>query len=138
MNKIHWVKGFSVGEDSMDRQHQQIIKMINSLIDSVDEHTTIAVLPTTLSEMINYALSHFQDEERLMADMDYPQRKEHAALHREFKEKVVKFCAANNANRPGLAKELTDYLRSWLVDHILIEDMKYADFKQSQGGTLQS
>jgi hemerythrin-like metal-binding protein len=56
----------------------------------------------------------------------YPDLLEHIVLHKKFVEKIQELKDKNK--NESIGRELITVLVSWLVDHISIEDKKYADF----------
>jgi hemerythrin len=45
----------------------------------------------------------------------------------------MEFCSASNVGPNILSVALLEYLSTWLVDHILKEDMQYKAFFQEKG-----
>jgi hemerythrin len=133
METIRWSDDLSVGVPEMDNQHQKLIGMINRLIreqKSLTDPTTIAEL---LTEMTDYALEHFRAEEYLMSEYGYEHKDRQVLQHEAFITKTQEFYSATNVGTNILSMALLDYLRNWLVDHILDEDMKYKSFFKSKG-----
>ncbi|EKV30465.1 hemerythrin-like protein [Caenispirillum salinarum AK4] len=73
-----------------------------------------------------YTDYHFQREERLLEEMAYPaldkQREEHAALRARVQDFRARHLAEPN---PVLTVEIEDFLKTWMMSHILEEDMRY-------------
>jgi len=133
MEIINWKDEFSVGIAEMDAQHKEFIKMINRLI--ADQHTltdpkTIAEL---LTEMIDYAQVHFRAEEYLMAEYGYDRKKLQEKQHQAFIDETIAFCSSADIGPNILSVALLDFLKTWLVNHILLEDMQYKEFFKSKG-----
>ena len=72
MEKIIWDEGFSVGVPEMDRQHRQIIYLINSLIEKQYIAVDSEIISDTLARMLEYANEHFRREEQYMLESGYP------------------------------------------------------------------
>lgn len=133
MESISWKQEFSVGVKEMDEQHKKLIGMINRLIAEqkmLTEPTTIAGL---LTEMTDYAQVHFRAEEYLMAEYGYEHKALQEKQHQEFIDKTIDFYSAADLGPNMLSTALLDYLRVWLIGHILKEDMKYKEFFTSKG-----
>ncbi len=133
METIKWSDGFSVGVAEMDRQHQKLVAMINRLIREQKVLTDAATIAELLTEMTDYALEHFRAEEYLMSEYGYKYKDKQTQQHEAFITKTQGFYSATNIGTNILSKALLDYLRQWLVSHILDEDMKYKDFFSSKG-----
>ena len=133
MEIINWRDEFSVGVAEMDRQHQKLLAMINRLISEQKVLTNPQTIANLLTAMTDYADDHFRAEEFLMAEYDYERKSEQEAAHRAFIEKTRSFYTAADIGPNILSEALLDYLSTWLVRHILTEDMQYKTFFQSKG-----
>ncbi|MBW1634936.1 MAG: hemerythrin family protein [Deltaproteobacteria bacterium] len=137
MEKIIWQKGYSVGIPKMDAQHQKLIAMINDLIAEQKSVTTPETIADLLTGMMDYTREHFRAEEYLMSEYGYEKKDAHVKLHEEFIRKTLEFCSATGIGPNILSVALLEYLQTWLIDHILKEDMQYKAFFHSRGITFQ-
>lgn len=133
MDTISWKNEFSVGINEIDNQHKKLLAMINRLIAEQKQLTDPKTIAELLTEMTEYAEEHFRTEEFMMAEHEYKLKSEHELEHQAFIEKTRSFMNAADVGPNILSSALLDYLSSWLVRHILTEDMKYKDFFQSKG-----
>jgi len=132
METINWRDEFSVGVEVIDGQHKKLLAMINRLIDERKVLTDPKTIAELLTAMTDYAEEHFRAEEFLMAEYGYDKKTLQEAQHRAFIVKTQEFCQAGLG--PNILSEaLLDYLGSWLVNHILTEDMQYKPFFRSKG-----
>jgi hemerythrin-like metal-binding protein len=133
MEIISWRNEFSVGVKEMDEQHKKLIGMINKLIEEQKVLTEPQTIADLLIKMTDYAQVHFRAEEYLMAEYDYEHKTEQERQHQEFIDKTIAFYSASDLGPNLLSTALLDYLRTWLIGHILKEDMKYKEFFKSKG-----
>jgi hemerythrin len=133
MEKIIWNESFSVGVRDLDKQHQQIVFMVNTLIDMHDAKVDSEIISDTLTKMTQYAIDHFKNEEQYMLDYDYPEYPLQRKQHQEFKRKTVDFCMETLVYKATIPMEIFTYLRLWWTNHILKEDMKYKEFFNNRG-----
>ncbi|KJR99666.1 MAG: hypothetical protein VR65_15540 [Desulfobulbaceae bacterium BRH_c16a] len=134
METINWRNEFSVGVEEMDTQHKKLLAMINRLIEEQHSLTDPKTIADLLTGMIDYAQEHFRAEEYLMAEYDYDKKSVQEAQHKAFIDKTVSFLSASSDIGPNiLSAALLDYLGSWLVRHILTEDMQYKEFFRNKG-----
>ena len=133
MESIKWTDSFSVGVREMDNQHKKLVGMINRLIEEQHTLTEPATIAELLTEMTDYAREHFRAEEFLMAEYGYENKDRQAESHETFIAKTVELMSATNVGPNLLSKVLLEFLKSWLVSHILNEDMQYRSFFQSKG-----
>lgn len=132
METIQWSNSLSVGVKEMDQQHKKLIGMINRLIEEQHVLTEPATIAQLLTEMTDYAQEHFRAEEYLMAEYGYDRLELQKHTHAAFIDQTVEFMNAG-VGPNILSKALLEYLRSWLTEHILHEDMQYKSFFALKG-----
>lgn len=122
-----WNESLSVGVPSIDRQHKVLISLINELYEAMQAGKGASAAKAVLRKVVNYAQAHFVYEEGLFSGNHYAQTEQHIASHRkiEVKLSVLKV----KANEPGfdVSGQLMEFLKNWLNNHILKEDMGYSD-----------
>jgi len=130
MEKIDWSEKFSVGVEKIDKQHKTLIGMTNQLIDTPNVDSNSEAITDLLNRMIQYATTHFVDEERLMAMHSYPDFDAHQQQHVAFMKKTAEFCTVEEGT--AVVHDFSDavlrYLREWWVNHILGSDLKFKPF----------
>jgi hemerythrin-like metal-binding protein len=126
---ITWKDYYSVGDDAIDSQHKQIIEMINCLYRAMQLKDDRQVLKSLLKELVQYAVRHFQYEEKVMLEHNYPDLANHKSLHDKLRQRTVGLC--ENA---GLVtgRDLLVFLKEWWCNHIQDEDKKYAPYLQQK------
>jgi hemerythrin-like metal-binding protein len=125
---ILWDKTYSVGNFTIDTQHQKFISIINELYESFVDQTTALILKKIIKELIEYSEYHFKTEEELFEKYNYPDKEAHIAKHKEFTNKIKQFEEDIINGKANLTFQLMNYLRNWLLIHLRDEDQKYAGF----------
>ena len=125
MAAITWKDFYSVGDPTLDAQHQQIIGVINELYEAMEKKSTQQVIKPILDRLVKYTFEHFKQEEEVMAAVEYPDLIEHKALHDKIRQKTLDF--KDNADFVT-GQNLLVFLKEWWVGHIQTEDKKYAPF----------
>lgn len=124
---IQWTPSFSVGNAIFDADHRKLIDILNQIYDAWMAHSSPAELGTLFDELLDYTDHHFTREESKLAARDYADLPAHHAAHERLRELVHAFrsrhLAGHSADR--LTEDMAKFLKSWLLDHILAEDMKY-------------
>jgi len=133
MKKIAWKNEFSVGVEELDRQHKQIIEVINSLIDKPRIFFRSQNVSAALIDLTNYVSEHFLLEERLLQENGYPTLIEHSKKHTLYSKRVTEFCKESLDRKNEVPNELLIFLTDWWSNHILHEDMKYKAFFEEKG-----
>ena len=137
MSHVVWDESYSVGDQELDEQHKRWIDIHNRLHDDLlgGSASTLKTLATdALKEMLRYVDHHFACEERYMATIGYPEASAHWRLHKDFDNMIYSLLRdIEDGKMPVLNSELIKILQTWLVNHILVEDRKFADFKKRSG-----
>jgi len=125
---IQWNEKLSVGNRKIDQQHQTLVKLINDLNESFAEGKAKSVLSKILDELAGYTVTHFKDEEDIMAKGNYPDLEAHKKIHINFVNKVVETIDNVKSGKGMVSKDLMVFLKEWLIDHIMGTDQKYAPY----------
>lgn len=128
MALLKWRDSYSVGVPELDEDHRQLIDIINRVEEAERAGVPVGWVLTDLAE---YAHFHFQQEEDGLKNAGYPRLVEHAKDHEAFVawlEELAKTYAALPGNATAPTAEVRDYLKSWVITHILGEDMDYKDY----------
>ncbi len=131
-----WSPKFETGIDEIDNQHKTLVAKVNELFDK------FYVTPDDIADMLDflaeYAILHFDTEEKYMEKYDYPDpdRSYHLSEHRWFTTEVSKLIEEYKAEGPSEDFEelLKKYLISWLMNHIMNVDRKLAEFLKKKMG----
>lgn len=126
MDAFVWDERYMTGENIVDSEHQQLVSIINRVVEQVSNETPESEISEILSQLVNYAVVHFQHEEELMAEMGCDSRfiAAHTAIHREFASQVVKMREFSGAGSG--TEDLLRFLTNWLAHHILGIDQAMA------------
>ncbi|MEA2043074.1 MAG: bacteriohemerythrin [Bacteroidota bacterium] len=133
MPEIEWTEKFSIGEVSIDKQHKQLISLLNEMFrqDNAPDCSK-SFLTKKIQELKDYTKNHFSYEEKYMQEIGYPELEAHIAEHNQFIEKVNQiekdFTESEKNTNIYFSVQIKNYLRSWLVRHIIQSDRKYSDF----------
>jgi hemerythrin-like metal-binding protein len=130
---IVWDERFSVGVKKLDEQHQELFKMVGDLSENQDSAADSELLREVLERMSRHAEDHLTTEERIMMEYGYPEYASQVREHTEFKTKTARFRTDAISGKSGLAREVLDYLESWLTNHILESDLRFKDFLIDKG-----
>lgn len=125
---INWTDDLSVGVDLFDKDHKELIALANRLHDSITVGAQQNVLAPILKELVNYTIYHFGHEEGMMLQYAYPDYKKHKIEHDALIEKVQDYNDQVLSGKTSISLSLIGFLKDWLINHIMITDMKYKDF----------
>ena len=133
MSKIKWEDSFSVGNAEIDAQHQKWIAIYNKMHESIIMGSAQpGAGAEALKAMQDYASYHFSFEEEYMRKMDYPNLIEHHRIHKDFDNLIYTYYRDTQAGKLVLDSKIMRTLKKWLLEHILREDQKYAQFLKAE------
>ena len=124
---IAWKPYYSVGEESLDAEHQTIIKLTNDLYAAAKSGSDDRVC-AVLDRLLQYAATHFRHEEQLMRECEFPELKAHQLLHEQLRHRVVEL--RNNCDRLN-AQEVLQFLKEWWCEHIQEQDKAFGRYLQA-------
>ncbi len=75
----------------MIRQHHELIALCKELDEAVKRRQSRAEIYQIMDELIACTATHFEAEERLMAEAGYPELEGHKARHKELLERTRNF-----------------------------------------------
>lgn len=128
MKKLEWSDKLNLGVKQIDDQHQQLVYLANNLVRAIQTGETRDVLGKVFKELREYTVFHFRDEELYMEEIEYPERRAHAVTHMELKEQVKQYQRDMYKKSEVTPNEVLEFLRGWLVDHIIYKDMKIVNY----------
>jgi hemerythrin-like metal-binding protein len=123
-----WNEKMSVNSKELDQQHQNLINMLNDLYQAFMEKEHKERIGSIIEKMTEYAVYHFDAEEKYFGAFDYDKKVSHEMEHEDFRRKVGEFTLKYKANSGALTFEVVNFLRSWLNNHIMETDKGYAEF----------
>ncbi|MDV6316359.1 bacteriohemerythrin [Idiomarina sp. HP20-50] len=129
---IEWSSKLDVGIEEINRQHQRLIYIANELyrlkLRDGDQHA----LQRLVDSLINYTATHFNYEELLMERNGYPDLENHKLKHRDLVQDVMRFKHRVD-NHEDVIDELLEFVKAWLMNHIMKSDMAYKGHLNSKG-----
>ena len=122
-----WETKFSVGVEVIDKQHKNLVDLINS-IETCNEKDTIDVkqVSSIIQKLIHYTQTHFKEEEEVMRRHAFAGLERHKKLHKDFIDKVKLFEDKFEKGPKQVLEIMLPFLTKWLQHHILVEDKKYS------------
>lgn len=130
---IEWNDKYSVNISLIDEQHKKLFEIINKAI-IVNKHGKVAKeVLGILDEMTEYALKHFEIEERYMKEFNFPEYQTHRKEHIDFTNNSIDYKNRVVGGDSQIINEILEYLNQWLVNHIQVTDKKYINCFKKNG-----
>ena len=125
MAYMEWDESFSVGVEEIDSQHKKLIGMVCDFYEGIkgDHNEAFGRL---LSSLLEYAVYHFETEEKYMDQFGYSDTEAHKQEHRAFTEKVLDVKKRFDDGSLVLSLEITSFLRTWMAGHVRGADQSYS------------
>jgi len=134
MGNVEWNEGMSVGVEAIDSDHKALLLVINEVNESLGSDDADILIKEIFEKLEKYIKQHFQREERLLEQCDYSELDDHKKQHREFVEKIPELKKRLlNSDSVEIAQEVQLFLLNWLMMHIIIDDMSYAQTLHDHG-----
>ncbi len=127
-----WKPEYSVGVEEIDAQHRYLFELWLMLDSIRDQEENRRSRRQVILSLLDYVDLHFSTEEGYYRD--HPRYAEHRALHRAFVDRIRAFEQEMEEDRLNL-QAMADFLRDWLIDHIVNTDIRYFnDMKEIRAG----
>jgi hemerythrin len=117
-----WDQSLTVNNPAIDQQHRELIALITDLPGKED-----AAFDMAIKFLLRYTFEHFTGEERWMKAQHYPHIEQHIDLHRSLAAEFDRHFHNYLAKRIDHL-EFIGFLHTWVTQHILEEDRKFARF----------
>lgn len=126
---IVWRDAMCVGDPTVDGDHKHLVDLINAFevaISGAIDHKKVA---RVLLGLLEYTGAHFAREEELQLAIRYPYHESHRRAHRDVLKKLSGIVAEytrtpEGPGRDRMVRDLTQFLKAWLVDHIIQSDLR--------------
>ncbi len=128
MAELVWDEGMSVGIDSLDNDHKQLIAILAQLMSAKNKKLGQEDIDVIFERLEGYCQSHFDREEALLAKIDYKQLDVHKRSHQAFIKKIPQLKEqwfAKGSESEVVKDKIILFLQQWLIKHILEEDLDY-------------
>lgn len=126
---IKWSDEYLLGVDLIDGQHKELFRIAGDAYDLLkneflmDKYDKVVKL---IEELKQYAVFHFETEEKYMMEIGYKKFFSHKIIHNDFIEQV------NGIDLDKMDENQEEYLASiiqfvvdWIEQHILKMDKQY-------------
>lgn len=124
---IKWIPEYSVGNSEIDDQHKVLFLMINDFFHQGSKESAILLF----QNLSSYIDLHFEAEEALLRQINYPETEDHINKHSDLREKFNLLEKKLEDYSVDIHHNIALFLYNWLAKHILKEDMEYKSYALS-------
>jgi len=125
--EIKWLPEYSVGNKEIDEQHKMLFSMTNQFLHQEGKQAAIALF----HNLSSYIDLHFEAEENLLKEMNFPHIEEHIKQHNALRKKFTLIQKKLNNYDVDEQHQIAMFLYNWLANHILKADMKFKQYALS-------
>jgi len=147
MKFFYWNESYEIGVENIDAQHQQLVKLINSLGSALEMQKEMPKITSLVHELRDYIDFHFHDEEKLFYHSSMPEseQEEHKEIHKIFIHKIDTVFSEKDLSDAKAGQEVFDFLVTWLINHILgidksipqyLSDAQNTEFKRDESAFI--
>jgi hemerythrin-like metal-binding protein len=124
---IRWNDSLGTGIKIFDDQHKKLFEMLNDIFTAIIEQNSKPLIKPIVEGLIDYTNFHFKAEEQAMIAADYKEYELHKSYHDQLLVKVRRFQDEYNSG-VNITTELFNFLKEWILVHIMKEDKKYGPY----------
>lgn len=128
MSTFVWKTDFSVGIKEMDDQHRGFFDILNKLGEAAGGNKGMEVVGPVLLQLSEYSRHHFSEEENWLKIIGYPGLQYQKKQHEFFISQVTDLQERYTGGDGNIPMSTLEFLRDWLLSHILDTDKKYGTF----------
>jgi len=113
MTQIEWREDFSIGNASVDQEHESLISQINQIYEQLSQPLDAVAIEALLVDIQADISTHFALEELLMQESGYAEfeghRQDHERLLDQINDLIFHFAVDPETGREMLVNRLSDW-----------------------------
>lgn len=137
--EVKWVKSMSVGEETIDGQHKNLLNQIDIIRQVIStSEINMGLLRESIHFLYLYIKNHLSYEEKYMQENNYPDFQKHKKIHEnfikfydDFEKELRDKSRSKDFSSIDLKEfmiKIEKYLADWWINHIITIDQKYAKY----------
>ena len=130
---FQWTKDYAVGVRQIDKEHQRLFALAESLHQAMLAGQGKAILQDLLTRLAAYTCDHFAHEEQLMRRIRYPDYPQHREQHEDLRSKVRAIQDRFSSGEITITIEVMQFLMEWLRIHTTTSDRGIAGYMKAGG-----
>lgn len=116
-----------MGVEAIDNQHMRLFAIANRFHAACEAGAGRPVLAAIFRELVDYTVTHFADEERMLQDCGYADYDRHKANREKLVGLVLGYQRRMEGSEPGVEPQAMNFIKTWLSGHVLGMDRNYRD-----------
>ncbi len=127
MAPIEWKPEYSVGNPSVDHEHQELIDLVNQTASTILDNEPEANIQDSFGDLLRAITAHFALEEQQMKAYGYDQRTQHKQHHERLLDDLRDIMDDEETAPDKTAERLAATLEAWFADHFKTHDARLHD-----------
>jgi len=124
MSLLQWKPEYSVGVESMDVEHQEMIDLINEIYEKLDSNPDADQIEQCLGDIFSTVSMHFALEESLMRKSNYAEYPAHKNDHEDLLDQIRDLMDDFDSDTAAGATRLEQGLSDWFAGHFATFDAR--------------
>jgi len=125
---VLWSEEYLIGIKEIDKQHKKFVELAKPIFEA-QEHLSKDEIKETLYALSEYMSFHFEDEEKYMKKIHFPELDEHKKLHETLVNELA-VVVQTPAKLPIIQSKMKIIVKKF-IKHIRDEDHKIKLFIES-------
>ena len=125
---IAWSQSLLVGYEPIDREHEELVSLINQFHDAVQQGRPRDEIDELLFTLADHVAGHFVHENQLMAASGYPDRGSHLQEHRQLIDRLDAVLDHFDLMPDAAFLEAIGFVDRWFTDHVVGADAKLGHY----------
>ena len=139
---INWDKHLELGIPFIDRQHKNLVRVINNLSLAClhSPETANHHFMNTAFDAVDSIHHHYRTDEKLMLLLEYQGYAQHRKEHDRFIEAVFSHSENSDGSRRIIPIQFVNFLKDWILSHITVKDQEFINYilELKQYGKLEA
>ncbi len=124
MAPIEWKPEYSVGNPSVDHEHQELVDLVNQTASAIVDRQPEADIQSCFGDLLRAISAHFALEEQQMKAHGYDQRAPHKDDHERLLDDLRDLMEGDAASPDQTAERLAKTPEAWFSNHFKIHDSR--------------
>ena len=133
MTLLTWNHECIVGVKAMDDQHGIIMDTMNDLRQMIVQGRERKAICNQMDRLIEFTQMHFECEEQLLEQQDFPGLQDHRTAHRRLLSQIQATAEHAKHSEDVEIQALFHFLRAWYTEHIEGLDRQYGPWLNARG-----
>lgn len=122
---LKWNKNWNCGEKEIDKQHQELFRMVSQLANYTYVIEEKRIILSCLEDIVAYVVNHFNYEEKVLLDISYEGYSDHKKIHDNLVKKANNIKVDVEKDKISSVKAFAFLFDEVIMSHLLSEDIKF-------------